>query len=410
MKSAPHMKADVCIAGGVPAGMMLGVLLARAGIQTTVLEKHSDFFRDFRGDTVHPSTLEIIHRLGWLDAFLKRPHQKLDRIAVQIEENRVHLADFRHLGPHCKFIAFMPQWEFLDFLRVQASSYPNFHLLMKTEAVDLIRKKEAVCGVIGKSPRGKLHIDSPLVIAADGRHSILREKAKLKLTQYGAPMDVLWMRISKRKSDPQGGTGQIQRGQIVVMLDRGDYWQMAFIIKKGRFNAIKKNGICSFRDTLSQLIPFLGDRTAEIRTFSDIRLLEVAVNRLEQWWKPGVLCIGDAAHAMSPVGGVGINLAIQDAVAAANVLIPKLLNGTLTVEHLRQVQRRRELPTILTQKAQLMIQNRIINRTLSDTRPLKLSPLIQLAQVFPWLQRIPATLIGSGVRPEYPNESSIFLA
>src|SRR2546430_10759057 len=339
-----------CIAGGGPAGMMLGFLLARAGVDVTVLEKHADFFRDFRGDTVHPSTLEILYELGLIEAFLKVPHSKVRKLTGQIGDTTLTLADFSHLPTDCKFLVFMPQWDFLNFLAEKARADDSFKLEMETEATGLIFDGDRVTGVRVKSPRGERELRANLVVAADGRDSHLREAADLKPIDFGSPMDALWMRLSKKPGDPEQLFGRIDYGRVFVMLDRGDYWQCALVIPKGAFAETQQRGIDAFRAAILEMNPFLKDRVAELRDWNDIKLLTVQVNRLREWCRPGLLCIGDAAHAMSPIGGVGINLAIQDAVATANILIPEFRrSSTISISSLRQVQARRELPTRITQ-------------------------------------------------------------
>jgi 2-polyprenyl-6-methoxyphenol hydroxylase-like FAD-dependent oxidoreductase len=400
---APDMiETCCCIAGGGPAGMMLGYLLGRAGIQVVVLEKHADFLRDFRGDTIHPSTLEVMHELGVLDAFLKRPHQELSRIAVQIGEEWVTVADFSHLPTRCKSIAFMPQWDFLNFIAEDARRYPGFRLEMEAEAFELVEQGGEVKGVRVRTPRGLLEIHADLVVAADGRHSIIREKAGMEVMNLGAPMDVLWMRLSQKPGDPPQALGRVNSGRLLIMLDRGDYWQCAFIIPKGKLDEIRQRGLPSFRDDIVAIAPFLRDRVDELTDWDQIKLLSVAVDRLKQWYRPGLLCIGDAAHAMSPVGGVGINLAIQDAVAAANFLISPLLDNAVSVDVLRKVQRRRMFPTRATQRMQVLAQNRVIGPILKTAAPIRSLPWpVKLLQRWPLLRRIPARVIGVGFRPEH---------
>ncbi|HEY3133509.1 MAG TPA: FAD-dependent oxidoreductase [Gemmatimonadaceae bacterium] len=391
-----------CIAGGGPAGMMLGFLLARAGVAVTVLEKHADFFRDFRGDTVHPSTLEILYELGLIDAFLKVPHSKVRKLTGQIGDTTLTLADFSHLPTHCKFLVFMPQWDFLNFLAGQAKAFACFKLEMEAEATGLVFDDDRVVGVRVKAPRGERELRADLVVAADGRDSHLREAAGLQTIDFGSPMDALWMRLSKIPGDPEQLFGRIDFGRVFVMLDRGDYWQCAMVIPKGGIAEIQRRGIDAFRADIVEMNPFLEDRVNELRDWNDIKLLTVQVNRLPQWYRSGLLCIGDAAHAMSPIGGVGINLAIQDAVAAANYLVPEFRRGTtISTEPLRRVQERRELPTRITQRVQLIIQNNVIKRVLGARGQRMKPPLIVRALgAIPLLQRIPARLVGLGYRRE----------
>jgi 2-polyprenyl-6-methoxyphenol hydroxylase-like FAD-dependent oxidoreductase len=390
-----------CIAGGGPAGMMLGFLLARGGIDVVVLEKHGDFLRDFRGDTVHPSTLELMHELGLLDAFLALPHAKVDHLEALFGNTKVGLADLTRLPTHCKFVAFMPQWDFLNFLAARAERYRGFHLMMRTEATDLVYEGDRVAGVRALKGGENIEINADLVVAADGRHSTLRERAGFAVQDIGAPMDVLWMRISRHESDPTNAFGHIEIGRFFIMLNRGDYWQCAFVISKGSASELMKKPIADFRAEILSLSPWLGERVNELKSWDDVKLLTVAVDRLQRWYRPGLLCIGDAAHAMSPVGGVGINLAVQDAVAAANILYEPLRDKAVTVEDLRKVEARREFPVRVTQRLQVLIQNRVIRRVLSGTAPPAPPLVLKLAQWFPVLQRLLARLIGVGVRPEH---------
>jgi len=390
-----------CIAGGGPAGMMLGLLLARAGVPTVVLEKHSDFLRDFRGDTIHPSTLELMHELGILEEFLRRPHQEVRTLGGQIGDDFVQVADFGHLPTHCRFIVLMPQWDFLDFIAEQARQYPSFQLRMEADVTDLIVESGRVAGVRAAVPDGELEVRADLVIGADGRHSTVRAKAGLEVLDLGAPMDVLWMRLSRHPDDPGQTLGRFDTGRIFVMLNRNDYWQCAYVIPKGGYDEIRARGLASFREDIARLAPYLRDRTAELADWSDVKLLSVSVDRLRQWYRPGLLCIGDAAHAMSPVGGVGINLAIQDAVAAANILAPRLQQGPVSEHDLRAVQQRREFPTRATQAMQVAVQKRVIGRVLESTGKLSAPLPVRLLRLMPFLTRLPARLIGIGVRPEH---------
>jgi 2-polyprenyl-6-methoxyphenol hydroxylase-like FAD-dependent oxidoreductase len=400
--SPRQIRTRCCVVGGGPAGMMLGFLLARAGIEVVVLEKHKDFLRDFRGDTIHPSTLEVIHELGLLDDFLRRPHSEVRELKGQLGAMEIPMADFSHLPTRCKFIALMPQWDFLDFLAAAGRRYPPFHLFMSTAATALIEEEGRVAGVVAAGPEGAREIRAELVIAADGRHSILRDAAGFAVINLGAPMDVLWMRLSQRPGDAKAVLGRFDRGRILVMLDRGDYWQCAFVIRKGAAEEIQRRGIAAFRQELADVQPSLADRVDELKDWDQVKLLTVAVDRLRQWYRPGLLAIGDAAHAMSPIGGVGINLAIQDAVATANILVPAFRQGTVATDRLRAVQKRRTLPTRLTQGMQLLIQNRVIGPILgSASNPTTLPWPFRLLRDWPVLRRIPARLIGMGFRPEH---------
>src|SRR6184192_809847 len=382
--------------------MMLGYLLARSGISVTVLEKHADFFRDFRGDTVHPSTLEILYELGLIEQFLKLPHSKVRRLTGQIGDTTLVLGDFTHLPVHCKFLAFMPQWDFLNFLADQGRKYRSFHLEMESEVTGLVFDGERVVGVRVKTPRGEREVRADLVVAADGRDSHVRDEARLQPIDFGSPMDALWMRLSKQPGDPEQLFGRIDFGRVFVMLDRGDYWQCGLVIRKGGLAEIQQRGIDALRADIVELNPFVCDRVTELRDWSDIKLLTVQVNRLREWYRAGLLCIGDAAHAMSPIGGVGINLAVQDAVAAADILIPELRRGSrIPIDALRRVQRRRELPTRVTQRAQLIIQNNVIKRVLGRRGRMKPPLVVRALGAIPVLQRIPARLIGLGFRREH---------
>jgi 2-polyprenyl-6-methoxyphenol hydroxylase-like FAD-dependent oxidoreductase len=381
--------------------MMLGYLLARQGVEVLVLEKHADFLRDFRGDTIHPSTLEVMHELGLLDEFLSRPHQETRTVSLVVGGTTLKLGDFSHLPTHCKFIAFMPQWDFLDFLADHAREYPHFHLRMLAEVTDLIEEQGRVIGVRAATPEGALDVHADLVVAADGRRSIVREKAGLEVMDIGAPMDVLWMRVSKLSGDPGQLLGRIEAGQMLVMIDRGQYWQCAYLIPKGSLERLKQEGLAAFRSKLIGLAPFLGERIEELRSWDDIKLLTVAVDRLKHWFKPGLLCIGDAAHAMSPVGGVGINLAIQDAVATSNILGPSLKDGPVGVEQLALVQSRREWPTRMTQGLQVLLQNRMIDPILNSRGSVSAPWIIRWLAQWPLFRRLPARLIGIGFRPEH---------
>ncbi len=383
--------------------MMLGFLLARAGVDVVVLEKHPDFFRDFRGDTVHPSTLEMMYELGLLDQFLKVPHQKVETLTGQVGSAHLTMIDFRHLPTQCKFIALMPQWDFLNFLAEHGKRYKTFDLHMRTEATDLIEESGRIVGVRAKAPDGVLTIRAELVVGCDGRHSTVRAKAGLQSDDFGAPMDVLWFHISRKDGDATDTFGHIEAGRMMIMLDRGDYWQCAYVIPKGGIEKVQAEGLDAFRRRVTDMSPFLSDRIGEIKSWDDVKLLTVTVDRLRQWWRPGLICIGDSAHAMSPIGGVGINMAVQDAVAAANRLAAPLKAGKVADEDLRAIQERRSLPVRFTQRLQLIIQNRIVSRVLGmDSQRRPQPPLLfKFFNVFPVLRRIPARLLGLGIRPEH---------
>jgi 2-polyprenyl-6-methoxyphenol hydroxylase-like FAD-dependent oxidoreductase len=397
-----------CIAGGGPAGMMLGLLLARAGVDVLVLEKHADFLRDFRGDTIHPSTLQLMHELGLLTEFLMRPHQEARQLTGYVSGAEVVVADFSHLPTRCRFIAFMPQWDFLNFLAEQGRRYPTFHVKMQAQVTGLLEDGGRVVGVTASTPEGPLEVRAELTIGADGRHSTVRERGGLQVEDVGAPMDVLWMRLPRGAGDPRQPLGRFDRGKIFVMLDRGEYWQCAYLIPKGGYEETRQRGLEAFRNDVAEIAPFLRDRVGTLTDWEDVKLLTVVVDRLRQWYRSGLLCIGDAAHAMSPVGGVGINLAIQDAVAAANLLALLLRKGQTTESDLRKVQRRREWPTRLTQRLQVFIQNRVISRVLAGRKQLALPWPLRLLQRLPFLRRIPARLIGIGVRPEHVRTPDVF--
>lgn len=384
--------------------MMLGLLLSRIGVGVVVLEKHADFLRDFRGDTVHPSTLEVLHELGLLDELLKRPHQEVRELGASVEGEQVILADFSQLAAQAPFLVLMPQWDFLDFLAIEARRSPHFQLRMETEVVDLLKEDGRIVGVKAITPNGPLEIRADLTIGADGRTSVVRERAGLPKRDFGAPIDVLWMRLPRRPEDPSRTLGYFVQGHVFVMLQRDDYWQCAFVIPKGAFDALRRGPIESLREQIVAIVPSLRGRLAGLADWDDVKLLTVRVDRLHEWWRPGLLCIGDAAHAMSPIGGVGINLAIQDAVAAANRLGPAFLRGAPSPRDLRRVQRRREWPTRLTQYFQILVQNRVIARTIAGARP-RVPRVVRLLNDHPRLRRIPASLVGIGLRPEHVSRA-----
>ena len=395
------MKVRCAIAGGGPAGMMLGFLLARAGIDVVVLEKHPDFLRDFRGDTIHPSTMQLMHELGLLDAFLARPHNEIRILSGNIGGTDVKIADFTHLPTETKFIALMPQWDFLNFLAEQGKKYPGFHVMMQANVTELLKNGERITGVRAQTPDRSIDIEADVVIGADGRSSAVRKLAQLEVADFGAPMDVLWTRIARDASAPEQTFGSVRNGRILVALDRDDYWQVAFVIAKGSFPQMQAAGIEQFREAMSATAPFLRPHIDDIKAWSQVSLLTVKVDRLATWYREGLLCIGDAAHAMSPIGGVGINIAIQDAVATANYLAAPLRDGTLTTDDLREVQRRREFAAKATQNVQLFIQKHVIGLVLNGTSVTRPPWVLRLLQIFPVLQRIPAYLVGVGVRPEH---------
>jgi 2-polyprenyl-6-methoxyphenol hydroxylase-like FAD-dependent oxidoreductase len=401
MSDGGTLTTTCCIAGGGPAGMMLGFLLARAGVDVLVMEKHKDFLRDFRGDTIHPSTLEVMHELGLLPGLLALPHQKLHTIEAVFGGRTLTIADFSHLPTQCGYIAFMPQWDFLNFLARQASAYPNFALRMECEVTELIEQDGRIAGVRARTADGEIAVRAGLAIAADGRTSILRDQSGLKVRDFGAPMDVLWFRLERGPDKPDQPLGRFGSGFILIAIDRGDYWQCGYVIPKGAQACIRTEGFDAFRARIARYAPALTDALRKLGGWDDIKLLTVQVNRLDDWCKPGFLCIGDAAHAMSPVGGVGINLAIQDAVAAANALAQPLKDGTVDLETLRSVQRRRKGPVEMTQRLQLTIQKRVIAEVLHETAEATPPLFMRVIDALPFLRRIPGRLIGLGIRPEH---------
>jgi 2-polyprenyl-6-methoxyphenol hydroxylase-like FAD-dependent oxidoreductase len=390
-----------CIVGGGPAGIMLGFLLARAGVEVIVLEKHSDFFRDFRGDTIHPSTLEIMNELGLLEEFLRQPHQEVRQIRAYFGERVVTLADFSRLPTRCQFVAFMPQWDFLNFLAAHARRYPQFGLCMQAEVIGLVQENGRVTGVRARTPSGALEVQANLIVGADGRSSTVREQAGLQVVDLGAPIDVLWFRLPKRAGDPAQAFGFVGAGQFMVLIDRADYWQCAYVIRKGGFDEKQRRGLSAFHAEIARCTPFLGERVTELKNWDDVRLLNVKVDRLREWARDGLLCIGDSAHAMSPVGGVGINLAIQDAVATARLLAKKLQAEQIHLDDLRSVQARRELPARLTQRVQVFLHKHFLAPIFEATEPISVPWPMQLLERFRALRRIPARMIGLGFRPEH---------
>jgi 2-polyprenyl-6-methoxyphenol hydroxylase-like FAD-dependent oxidoreductase len=403
-----QLRTRCCIVGGGPAGMMLGYLLGRAGIDTLVLEKHADFFRDFRGDTVHPSTLQVMDELGLIDGFLKLPHQQLQKMDGNFGGDSIRIADLGRLKIKYPFIAFMPQWDFLNFLRESGKRFASLRVMMDADATDLIRSGDAVVGVTANTPGGPVEIRADLTIACDGRHSIVRQRANLEVEEIGAPMDVLWFRVGKRASETESVFARLETGKMMVTFDRGDYWQCAYVIAKGQYDAVKARGLDGFRGDVTGMAPILKSGISDVKTWDDVKLLTVAINRLKRWTLPGLLCIGDAAHAMSPVGGVGVNLAVQDAVATANLLAAKLTKGCPTEGELDAVRRRREFPVRVTQAMQVMVQNNLISVALKPgDRPLKAPLFARLINALPWLQGITARFIGLGARPEHVHSPAL---
>ena len=402
-----------CIVGGGPAGMMLGYLLGRAGIETLVLEKHADFFRDFRGDTVHPSTLQVMDELGLIDGFLKVPHQQLQKMNGQFGNESIRIADLSRLNVKYPFIAMMPQWDFLNFLRESGKRFASLQVMMNANATDLIRSNDSVVGVNADTPEGPIEIRAGLTIGCDGRHSIVRERAALEVEEIGAPMDVLWFRAGRRANETENLFARLQTGKMLVTFDRGDYWQCAYVIAKGQFDAVKARGLDAFRGDVIGMAPILGAGMSDVKSWDDVKLLTVAINRLKQWTRPGLLCIGDSAHAMSPVGGVGVNLAIQDAVATANLLAAKLAavkstSGCPSEDELDAVRRRREFPVRMTQAMQVVVQNNIISVALKPgDQPLRAPLVARIVDAIPWLQGITARFVAIGVRPEHVHSPAL---
>jgi 2-polyprenyl-6-methoxyphenol hydroxylase-like FAD-dependent oxidoreductase len=406
---ASQLHTRCCIVGGGPAGMMLGYLLGRAGIDTLVLEKHADFFRDFRGDTVHPSTLQVMDELGLIDGFLQLPHQQLQKMDGNFAGESIRIADLSRLKVKYPFIAFMPQWDFLNFLRESGKRFASLKVMMNTDATDLIRAGDTVVGVKANTPEGPVEIRADLTIGCDGRHSIVRQCANLEVEEIGAPMDVLWFRAGKRASETESVFARVETGKMLVTFDRGDYWQCAYVIAKGQYDAVKARGLDAFRGDVVSMAAILKSGMSDVKTWDDVRLLTVAINRLKRWTLPGLLCIGDAAHAMSPVGGVGVNLAVQDAVATANLLAARLARGCPSEQELDAVRRRREFPVRVTQAMQVIVQNNIISVALKPGgRPLKAPLVARLINALPWLQGITARFLALGARPEHVHSPAAF--
>jgi 2-polyprenyl-6-methoxyphenol hydroxylase-like FAD-dependent oxidoreductase len=404
---ARTIQTHCCIVGGGPAGMMLGYLLGRAGIETVVLEKHADFFRDFRGDTVHPSTLQVMDELGLIDGFLKVPHQQLQKMDGRFGDESVRVADLSRLNVKYPFIAMMPQWDFLNFLRESGKRFSSLQVMMNTNATDLIWSGDRVVGVNAETPEGPIDIRAGLTIGCDGRHSVVRERARLEVEEIGAPMDVLWFRAGRRPNETENLFARIQTGKMLVTFDRGDYWQCAYVIAKGQFDAVKARGLDAFRNDVAGMAPVLGAGMSDVKAWDDVKLLTVAINRLKRWTLPGLLCIGDAAHAMSPIGGVGVNLAIQDAVATANLLAAKLValknsHACPSEEELDAVQERRTFPVRMTQAMQVMVQNNLISRVIAPgEQPIRVPMFLRIISSVPPLQTLAGRLMAIGVRPEH---------
>jgi 2-polyprenyl-6-methoxyphenol hydroxylase-like FAD-dependent oxidoreductase len=398
------VETNCCVVGGGPAGMMLGYLLARQGVEVTVLEKHQDFFRDFRGDTVHPSTLEVLAELGLLEEFLQLPHQQVESVGIVIGNSTFKVADFSHLPTQCKFVALMPQWDFLDFLSSHAKRHPTFQLLMKHEVVDLLREGDRIVGVVARHGDQEVQVRADLVVGCDGRHSVTRKAGGLDVIEHGVPIDVLWFRISRRPGDPPQVLGNVNYGRALILIDRSDYFQAGLIIPKGSYSNLQALGIDAFRTTIAEIVPWLADRVNELHDWEQIKILTVQINRLQRWHRPGLLCIGDAAHAMSPAGGVGINLAIQDSVSAANLLAGPLTKRRLGEAHLAAVQRRRTFPTRVTQAVQVFA-HRGIARVFENPGPIHAPWQMKAAQRIPGIHRALGYAVGVGARPEHVRES-----
>ncbi len=394
------LRTTCCVVGGGPAGIMLGYLLARDGIKVTVLEQHSDFFRDFRGDTVHPSTLEVMHELGLLDGLLRLPHQRVTSVTARIGDFDFEAANFQHMPTRCKFVALMPQWDFLNFLSDRAKRFDGFELRMQHEGTGLIRGGQRIVGVEAQSPGGHVRIEADLVVACDGRHSVMRQSAQLPVQEFGVPIDVLWFRISREPRDPDQVLGNINFGKALILINRGDYFQAGLIIRKGTFDQIKALGLGAFREDIARIAPYLGDRVGEIKAWDQIKLLTVQINRLRRWHRPGLLFIGDSAHAMSPAGGVGINLAIQDAVAAANVLTEPLRAGQVTESILDRVQKRREFPTRVTQFLQVNA-HKAFDVVFHTKGPIHAPWQLKIVNALPGRRWLMGYVVGVGVRPEH---------
>ena len=401
-------KTGCCVVGGGPAGLVLGLILARAGVRTTVLEKHADFLRDFRGDTVHASTLTLLDELGLGEEFAALPPHWVQKLRVQLDSGTYGVADLTRLPGRHQHIALVPQWDFLNVIADASRQLPDYKLIMEAEATDLLRNGERVIGVTYRQNGGDHQLEADLVVGCDGRSSVVAERAGLRLRTFGVPMDVLWFRLPRLATDPQGVVGRISRSNLLIMIDRGDYYQIGFVIRKGSIATLRDQGIAAFRQRLTDVVPWLGDRVELLESFDDIRLLNVVLSRLSRWYRDGVLCIGDAAHAMSPVGGVGINLAVQDAVAAGRILAQSLQIGRVATSSLRAVQRRRWLPTVLTQGFQRVAHRLVVVASIADDdagpRPSTAPALLRLMQRWPLLQTIPGYFLGIGLLPEHAPE------
>jgi len=401
MSATQEIKTTCVIAGAGPAGLMLGYLLARSGVDVVVIEKHGDFLRDFRGDTIHPSTMEVMQELGLIDELLKLPHTRAPKLSAEMAGRTITIADFSRLPVKNRFIAFMPQWDFLNFLAAQAQGYPNFRLIMNAKVTELLEEGNRISGLVAETTEGNLPIHSRLVIGADGRNSVVREKAELIVESFGIPSEVVWMKLSKQPGDPDEVMGHAGPRQGFVLIDRGDYWQCGYVIRKGTLAEIREKGIETFRQMVIDVSPLPADRIQEIRTFDDTSLLTVRIDRLKQWWRPGLICIGDAAHAMSPIGGVGVNLAIQDAVAAANILAAPLGENRLSDADLAAVEKRRSFPTKATQKLQLMMRSRRRADQADEQRRKGPPAFIRGIARWPVLAHLSGRLIGLGFRMEH---------
>jgi 2-polyprenyl-6-methoxyphenol hydroxylase-like FAD-dependent oxidoreductase len=394
-------KTTCCIIGGGPAGIMLGFLLARHGIAVTVLEKYNDFFRDFRGDTIHPSTLELLYELGLLEKFLALPHSQITGLSAIIGGQRFQMSDFSHLPTHAKFIALMPQWDFLNFLAQQAARFPSFTLRMGWEATGLIQSRDGTTtGVRANTPDGPVEIPATLTIGCDGRHAISRVAGNLPVFDEGVPVDILWLRFARQPADPENALGYFNYGRFIILINRNDYFQAGYLIPKGAYPQIQQEGLPAFHQSIERIVPFLAGRTAEIDSWDEVKLLTIQVNHLQDWCSPGLLCIGDAAHAMSPVGGIGINIALQDAVATANILTESLLSGEPTIHDLRSVQNYRENAVRNTQRFQIFA-HRILSRALQSTGPVTPPLALRIATKIPGFQNLAGRFIGMGLQPQH---------